>query len=198
MGYAHGNKWTNKLVEEEIYKVMDALNLKRMPSRSEMKLVREDDALSNKISKTGGFKKWANKLNLEIKNSETQLGQEFEIFVKNFLNKKLGYEFTITSTRHPYDLYFKGVKIDVKVGNRYYYDENNYYHSFNLEKIPPTCDIYICMCKNNENIDKILIIPSVDISNLNQLSVGKDSIYDKYIDRYDIIKKYYEFYKGGI
>jgi hypothetical protein len=194
MGYTHGKRWTDEKVEKEVKKVMVALNINRFPTRSEMELVTRNHGLSVKISKSGGFKEWAKKLNLPLKESETQLGQEYEEIIRNIIKKETGYIFELTNTKHPYDLYLDGVKIDVKVSNRHYPEKNYYYYTFNLEKIPPTCDIYVCLCKNKSHIDKILVIPSTEIDAINQLSIGKESKYDKYKDRFDYIEEYYNFY----
>lgn len=77
MGYVRGIRWTNELIENKIHEVMRVLNINRMPSASETQLILKDSSLSNKIAKTGGFTKWANKLEITVKKSETQLGGKF-------------------------------------------------------------------------------------------------------------------------
>lgn len=71
MGYVKGIKWDDDLIESKIHEVMRVLSISRMPSASETELILRNSSLSNKISKTGGFSKWAKKLGLEIKESET-------------------------------------------------------------------------------------------------------------------------------
>jgi maleate cis-trans isomerase len=198
MGHTHGIRWTDELVKEEIYKIMKALNIKRMPSRSEMKSVRKDDALSNKIAKTGGFRHWAKKLNLTLKECETNIGQDYEKLVKVMIQEK-GYEVKSMTTKHPYDLLVnQNIKIDVKVARPYVSKINSKYHTFNLEKKYPTCDIYVFVCLDEEEyIERILIIPSKYLRQT-QLSIGKESIYNKYLDKWGYIDKYKEFYDEAI
>lgn len=195
MAYTHGTVWTDEKVINAIYEVMNALCIERMPSRQEIIKVTKNHKLTNKIAKSGGFSKWAERLALEIKSSETKFGKTYEHNLKKYLECN-GYKAEQMTVKHPYDLLINDyIKVDVKAGRRYYYDDKNYYYTFNLEKRNPTCDIYICLCINDEQrIDKILIIPSKFLK-LTQLSIGKKSEYDKYNCRWDYLDKFDEFYK---
>lgn len=188
--------WDDKLIEKEIFKVIKALNLNRMPSKSEIELVTKNTALTNKISKTGGFYKWAERLKLKIKNSETKLGYDYELEIRDRLRSK-GYKVETTWCRHPYDLIVNdSIKIDVKVAKPYFNEKVGRFHTFNLEKLPHTCDIYIAIVLDEEDIEeKVLIIPSKNICNIRQLSIGKKSEYDIYMNRWDYIINYSNFYK---
>lgn len=190
-----GFTWNDELIESKIREVMEILGINRMPSASETEMVIKNSSLSNKIAKTGGFYQWATRLGLEIKNSETSTGKEYENKLKEYLTEK-GYSVEQMSVKHPYDLLVNGaIKIDVKAARRYYYSEDSYFYTFNLEKANATCDLYICWCINNKNLtDKFLIIPSKELK-FTQLSIGVVSRYDKYIDRWDLIEKYDQFYK---
>lgn len=185
-------KWTDELVEKEIKEVMKALNIERMPSNSEVKSV-VGNGLACKISKSGGYKYWADKLNLKTKNSETKLGQEYEEKVLKLLQTK-GYEVEKMSTKHPYDLLVNlNIKVDVKVSNLYRGSKGEF-HTFNLEKHNHNCDLFICVCVTDGEIVKTLVIPSKFLMKISQLSVGIISIYDVFKDRYDFIEKYDGFY----
>lgn len=192
------NKWSDDKIAEEIIKVKMALNIERMPTRTEIEIVTNDSALTNKISKTGGTKYWANKLNLDLKDSETKLGQEWEMYVKSELDN-LGYEVEKMTTKHPYDLLVNNnIKVDVKV-SRYYKGKGFKYHTFNMEKKYHNCDIFICIGLDEEDhVVKILVIPSKYLMNKKQLSVGIESKYDKFNDRWDYIDKYSNFYSVTI
>jgi len=193
MGYTHGIKWTDEKVKDELEKVIKALNLNRMPSRSEIEKVMQSASLTGHISKTGGFKNWAEKLNLYIKDSETKLGREYETRTAELLKTK-GYEVERMSMKHPYDLLVNlNIKIDVKVSNLYRGPKGEF-HTFNLEKYNHNCDLFICVCVTDEEIKKVLVIPSKFIMGISQLSVGSTSIYDVFKDRYDYIEKYDSFY----
>lgn len=189
-------RWTNAKIENEIKNVMSALNISRMPSASEIKNVTNSNGLAIKITRTGGFKFWSNKLKLENKNSETKLGNDYEILVENILNDK-GYIVEKMTTKHPYNLLINNnIKVDIKV-SRYYKPLNNKfkYHTFNLERKYHNCDIFICIGLNENNkIEKLLVIPSKYVMEINQLSVGVNSKYDKFKDKWGYIEKYSYFY----
>lgn len=195
MGYVHGTQWTDQLISEEITKIRNTLNIDRMPSSSEIKLVTGKTALINAIRRRGGYNAWANKLKLDTKYSETKFGKRYERILSKYLTRK-GYKAERMTVKHPYDLLINNfIKIDVKASKRYYYDDKNYYYTFNLGKSNPTCDIYVCFCINEEEtFDKILVIPSKFLK-LTQLSIGVVSQYDKYIERWDYLDKFNEFYK---
>lgn len=196
MGYTHGTKWTDDLVEEYLLNIIKALDINRMPSRTEIKLVMGDDSLSNKIARAGGFRMWAEKLGLKLKESETSLGNEYEFIVKEIL-EELGYQVEKMTTKHSYDLLVNdNIKIDVKVSRYYKSKESTFkYHTYNLEKKYHNCDIFICVgLSEDEDIEKILVIPSKYLMNRKQLSTGVTSSYDRFNKRFDYIEKYVQFY----
>lgn len=173
---------------------MKTLNINRMPSCTEIKTV-VGNGLSIKIGRRGGYEYWAKKLNLDIKESETRLGKEYEQYITNLLKGK-DYEVERMSTRHPYDLLVnQNIKIDVKISNLYR-GEKGEFHTFNLEKHNHNCDLFICVCVTDERIVKTLIIPSKFLMKVSQLSVGIHSLYDVFIDRFDYIEKYKIFYQN--
>lgn len=194
MGYAHGIKWTNEKIKEEILRVKDTLMLDRMPTRTEIIKVTNSSALPCKITKTKGYYGWAKELKLKIKDSETTFGKKQELFIKNKL-EGMGYKVGQMTQNYPYDLLVNdNIRIDVKASRLFKGEAGNYY-TFNLYKKYATCDIYICLCySDNEQLDKVLIIPAHKLK-ITQLSVGKTSIYDVYKDRYDLIDKYDLFYQ---
>lgn len=193
MGYTHGTKFSEERIIDSLKIVMEALKIETMPSRSQIEFVLKNSSVTNAISKNGGFAFWSVKLGLELKDSESKTGKLFESTTEFMIQDKCGLETSTTSTKHPYDLVAGNfVKIDVKSGRIYNYNGFDYW-SFNLEKVPATCDIYICHCLDkNDNIEKTLIIPSI-LCKKNQLSIGKKSFYDKYIDRWDYVNKYHDF-----
>lgn len=193
MGYnGKGKKWSDQAIINEIINVTKILNIKYMPSKSEMDLALGNSALSNAINKRGGFKVWANKVNLKMKSSDTKLGDEWEYKIKNVL-EEMGYKVDKMSTRHPYDLLINdNIKIDIKVSNLTKYN----YFTFNLSKPYHNCDIFICVCVDENEILKTLIIPSKILMGIKQLSVGINSEYDYYNNKYDYIKQYNDFYEA--
>ena len=195
MGYAFGTKWDDNRIKSEVKNVMTALNIKRMPTRAEMDDVTHNSALSNKVMKTGGFRYWADKMGIELKNCETVLGNDYEFGIKKVLENK-GYKAEKMSTGHPYDLLVNDyIKIDVKASH-YYHGDGFIYHTFRLGKKHHNCDIFICIClDDSDNVIKTLIIPSKYLMGIRQLSVGNNSKYDKYNEAWEYIDKYDKFYK---
>lgn len=197
MGYSHGKKWTFEKVKEEVLKIAGVSGI--MPSFKVMDEITGNKGLSVAVSRYGGYKVVAEKLNLKIKKSETEFGRNFEIICLQEIEKKFALNCEQMTIRYPYDLLVSGaVKVDVKVSKKYKI-HNSFYYSFNLEKTAQTCDIFVCYCVDNEEIVKTYIIPAVVLSGKCQLSVGIErSIYDKYLDQWHYITDYVEFMKGCV
>ena len=108
----------------------------------------------------------------------------------------MGFDCEFTKIRYPYEILAdNNIKIDVKVGNLYCSNQGSF-HTFNLEKKHPTCDLYICFCLNDDNIDKIYVIPSCVLSGKKQLSIGEHkSKYDRYIKAWKYLNIYKSFYE---
>ena len=183
-------KWNDGYIETEINSVMDTMGINRMPSNSEMVRVRNSSDLSNAIAKNGGFYYWAGKLGLEIKGSETKTGIAYENYAAAQLLWK-GYEVERMSVRHPYDLLVNGhIKVDVKVSKAYWMKGESLVNTVGLSKKYATCDLYIIyLLEEDSELDRTLIIPSHEVKN-KYLNIGKDSKYNKYIDRWDFLEVY--------
>jgi hypothetical protein len=187
MGYSHGKTWTNEQVIKEIKDVMKSLNINRMPSRNEVERTTKDASLSNKISRSGGFYHWAELIGIPIKESETKTAIAYEEKAKQQIFDLLGLESQLTPVCFPYDILVENLtKVDVKISNGFD-GKKGFFFSFNLEYRFPKCDFYILYCVN-ERRNKTLIVPAHVMSGKNQISVGINSIYDKYIDRWDLIE----------
>ncbi|RKI45785.1 hypothetical protein D7V67_15595 [Clostridium paraputrificum] len=192
MGYTHGIKWSHKDMVSEVYKVMDSLNIKRMPTKSECDLVTGDYGLSNVIRRRGGFNWLAHHLGLDQKDSETKFGLSGELKIKELLENK-GYKVEKMSVKHPYDLLVnENIKIDVKTANKYTSPKGLSSYSFNLEKKNPTCDIYVFICKDD---NKILVIPSKFLRQTQLCITDKKSKYDGFKDKWEYVEVYNKFYK---
>lgn len=188
MGYTHGNEWSDELITKSIYEVMEYYEIQRMPSKSECEAYYGNYALTNKIFKTGGFYAWAEKLNLEIKHSETAFGVRCEGMAKAMIEKR-GHNCETTTTRFPYDLLVDGcVKIDVKAANISKVKGSDAY-SCNLESNKPKSDILLVMCfDKNKELSKVYLIPSHVMNGKKQLAFGMTSKkYDKYLDNWQSI-----------
>lgn len=196
MGYAHGIKWTDEKIKEEIFSVMKILEINRMPSSVEIERA-GNCTLSSAIGKHGGFNQWAKKLGLNQSKCQTRIGQIGECLIKELIENK-GYKVEKMSSKHPYDLLVNGnIKIDVKTSNIFKSNKDWSSYSFNLEKSKPTCDIYVFVCLNNKDVERILVVPSKFLKQT-QLCIGGNSKYDFYKDRWDYIEQYDEFYRSVI
>lgn len=194
MGYTHGFKWTDETIENKIHEVMKVLDIDRMPSTSETELITSDSSLSNKIARTGGFKKWANKLGFDLKKSETQLGHKFEDKAK-ILIENHGYVAEQMSNNCPFDILVNDIRVDVKSA-RAYISKGCRVHTVGINKKYATCDLYLIFALDeNENIERTFIIPGCDLR-VTSMNFGKNSIYNIYLNRWDLFKKYNDFYNN--
>ena len=195
MGYAHGHRWTEDEITQNILKVACSLNIDRMPSASEMNTVMGDSSLSNAVRRNGGFYKWAKRMELEVKNSETQTGKGFEEMAIRLLNEK-NYNVQRMTTKYPFDILVNDkISIDVKAANPYI-SKGNRLHTVGINKKYATCDLYLIFALDeDENIERTFIIPGCDLK-VTSMNFGKDSMYNTYLDRWDLLKEYDDFYKN--
>lgn len=193
MGYTKGTMWNDDLIKERILEVVENLKLDRMPSRQEVIQYYNNSALAAKVGKeSGGWYKWAKKLNLSIKKSETGLGKQYEKKAFETLSNK-GFAVEQMSQNFPYDLLVNDcVKIDVKTSHIYKGVNGNFY-TYNLEKSRSTCDIYLLYAMGEDN-DVVYIVPSVFVPKNTQNSIGEcNSKYHKFIDKWDYVGMYSKF-----
>lgn len=190
------SKWTDELIVKEIHKSINTLCITRMPTTSELLGIGRGD-LQNVISKNGGFRYWANKVGLKLKNSETTKGQKYERIATDILNKQK-FNVEVMSNGHPYDLLIDGnVKVDVKVGAAHYHFGSRA-HTFRPSSKNSTCDIYVCFALDeNEETENIFIIPS-KFAKVQTINVGTNSKYDRFIDRWDFVNEYTKFYDSVV
>lgn len=199
MGYTHGLRWDDERIEKEIRETMNILNIDYFPTHSEMIKLYGNRSLTCAISKHGGTEYWSNKLDIPLKKSETSYGDKYEKYAINDIYNHIGLESIQTNTRHAYDLLVEDcVKIDVKASS--INERNNgdtKYYSFNLEKKEPTCDLFLFYGIDSNNlIQKTIIIPSVTLAGQTQIGFTvHDSIWDWYLDKWELIAEYYKFMK---
>jgi len=201
MGYVHGKMWTDELICAELKETMRILNIKTMPTHSQIIDLYGNQSLVNALVHHGGTKKFANLIGAEIKRCESEFGDAYEIFCSKEITERFGYLVDKMKPRYPYDLLVEGtVKVDVKVSKLYTNNKRKVcFYTFNLEKKNPTCDVFVCYCINSqEQIEKTYVIPSAALSGSTQLSVGISSKYDKYIDNWNLLHRLVEFNKTNI
>jgi hypothetical protein len=189
-------KWKYDNIKQRIYEIMNELNINRMPSQSEILLIEKNNSLCVAIHRSLSFYGWAKELGLDIKDSETLMGISFQEICSQELIR-LGYIVENTTIKATYDLLINNnIKIDVKSGCAYYDSHGSRIHAFGINKKFPTCDLYIiyALDENGIKIERTFIIPSKNLK-LITMCIGKDSKYNKYIDQWDYIQQYDQFYK---
>lgn len=202
-GYSHGlswknddGKWNYSLIESKIKEAMDILNIHRFPSKDE--LIRIDYSnLNNTISRSGGYLFWRKRMNMEsIDKTNSEIGWHGEDIVQNKL-EKLNFKVVKEDVVSPYDFVVDDfVRVDSKYSHLYHGVNGNFY-SCNLETRCKDCDIFVVVCEDDEGVQRFLIIPHTAVFNHKQISIGEyDSKWHKYENRFDIIKKYSDFYKS--
>jgi hypothetical protein len=78
MGYTHGKEWNEENTKEAIMEIVNSLKLKHFPSKSQIIAFCGNNALANRISRSGGSKYYADLLGLEILYCESEFGNFFE------------------------------------------------------------------------------------------------------------------------
>jgi hypothetical protein len=189
--------YSDEFIESGIKDVMKALNINRMPSRTEIFAVVKNHKLDNAIQRSYKYSGWAEKLGLELKESDTSLGKEYENIAVVDILENTGYESEKMTQNYPFDLLVAdSIRVDVKASNRFYYNGKNYFHCFNLEKKFPVCDLFVCYCLDDQRaIERVFVIPSSKL-HVTQLSIGVKSRYSEYQNSWAYFERYYEFYKS--
>lgn len=185
------NYWSEFKIERSVIEVIKGMCIDRMPSKQEMEDFCGDTKLSNAIQKKGGYRYWADKLNLELKNSETKFGVDVEETVVKAM-RAMGYDCEPTPTKYPYDILVeKCAKVDVKAA-RVTKIRGYSAYSFRLAKPQQTCDFYILVPVDmNGDVIKTYIVPSHITTGHKQICIStNNSKYDKYLGRWDLIDEY--------
>ena len=198
MGYSHGFEWDDKLICEKLQAMTRYMKEPKMPTHKEMNEFYHDRALSNAVSKHGGTKYFANLLNLPLKDCEAKVGDIYEDVCEKYIRDEMNLKVERMKYRYPYDLLVEQcVKIGVMSSKLFISSIDTCFYTFHLDKRKPTCDILVCYCiDENDKIVKTYVIPSHVLYDHVQLSIGVyNSLYDKYLDNWDLIRKYEGFYK---
>lgn len=197
MGYAHGRRWTEDDIKKELLDIVKTFGLKHFPTKSQMINYYGSNGLANVVSRTGGSRYYADLIGMQMVDCESELGNSFEEFAIDEIMENTGFLSLHTNVRYPYDLLTNGnIKVDVKASKRVTRSNSKFpYHSFNLEKREPTCDIFVFYCLDDDlEIEKRLIIPSCLLSGKTQVGIGGLSKWDAYIDKWEYFDMYNKFY----
>lgn len=188
------SKWTLEKIEEELRNYVEEKNLDRMPSKPELIKDGRND-IGSALTRYKGMKYWSERIGLPLKQSETTKGNKYERITAMIL-EDMGHRVKEMTTKYPYDLLVnENVKVDVKVSSPG--DIKGWRcHTFRPSKEYPTCDLYICIALDeSEKIEKVFIIPS-KFAQVTTLCIGAESKYNGFIERWDYVDRYTEFYKA--
>lgn len=167
-----------------------------------MEQCEDGKALAVKISKSGGTKYWAKKLGYGIKSCESEFGNYYEKYALQDIFSHTLLSGYVNKVGYPYDLTVNhNIKIDVKASNIVTNNVGYKYHSFNIEKSNPTCDIFIFYCIDEaDRIYKTYIVPSCKFYGQTQVGISAEGVsrLDKYIDNWNLLLKYDDFYSNII
>lgn len=162
-------KWTDSGIAEQVLSLSKKFS--RMPSAREMRLSGRGD-LADVVAKKGGFRKWAVRLGLDLKSSETKLGQDYEAKEAAFLAKE-GFAVKRQTTKNSFDLLVNSKRVDVKVANKYSCWSWTGY-SFAGMKRGVDCDFFDCLILGKRGVEHRLIIPATEIKVTTlTLTIGK-------------------------
>lgn len=190
--------WAEDKIQEAIHNMVITLGMNRFPTHSEIQSFYGNRALVVQISRSGGTRHWAKKMNLPIKQCESEVGNGFELKAIEDIRENTGFESYQTKPRYPYDLVVsQNIRVDVKVSHPVEDKNGVSINTFNLEKKDPTCDIFILYClRNDGEISKILIVPACLLKGKTQIGVGMLSKWDCYQNKWEYFNIYEEFYES--
>jgi hypothetical protein len=184
-------RWTDEKIKDEILWCIELLGIDRMPTSVELTKELGRNDLHLKICRTLTYKGWAEKLNLRRKGSDTLTGEIEEFNTKSNL-EKMGFSVEKMSARHPFDLLINNsIKIDIKVSKIHNFKGYECFVFKTKQNAP--CDLFICIGEFMGN-RKIYVIPS-KLVHASTLTIGKNSKYNQFIDRWDYLHKFNDFYK---
>lgn len=100
------------------------------------------------------------------------------------------------SCKYPFDLLVNDkIRIDVKAAKAYI-SRGSRCHTVGINKRYAACDLYLIFALDkDENIERTFVIPGCDLR-VTSMNFGKNSIYNIYLDRWDLLKKYDDFYNN--
>jgi len=198
MGHVNGRKWSEGEVEKEIMEIVNSKHLNYFPTKREMIEFYGNRSLSNKVSKSGGSRYYADLLNLKMVSCESDFGNFYEDFAIDDIVENTGLRSVHTDVKYPYDILTNGnIKVDVKVSKKLTRKNSAFpFYSFNLEKREPTCDLFIFYCLDEDcEIERTAIIPSCILAGKTQIGMGGLSKWEVYEDKWNYFKMYDDFYK---
>ena len=191
-------RWTDDAIKEALQYMISKTGQNTLPTYEEIRQFYGNYKLTNAMRRTGGPARWAKELGMEIKDSESRLGFNYEDYFIDEMVKSghICTHVNILKDAYPYDvLVDNAVKVDVKVSRKFGNYGSSPYYTFNLEKKNQTCDVYACYCieedkDNNAYVSKFYTIPASVLSGKRQLSIGMGpGKYTEFMNNYEPIER---------
>lgn len=156
MGVGKRIRWSEELIEAGLREAAVKVG-GRMPSCEELKAM-GFNALGCKVSRTGGgFRGWAERLGLKLKDSETSFGQQWEDYIEEMLSGA-GHAVERQTARAPFDLLVDGlVRVNVKAAR---YTAINNAHVFGLNTSWRHCDVFALVKVDGSEVPLVLWVPA--------------------------------------
>jgi hypothetical protein len=183
---ARARRWTEEVVEVGLRVAAERVG--RMPIHRELIEMGASD-LANAITRTGGYRGWARRLELAEKAGSTHWGRQIEEQVAAWLRDH-GFAVECLGAQAPYDLVVGGcVRLDVKsaLWASFPRREGGFCQGyfFRLAKKIPTCDLYVlCPVDEQNQIVERYFVPwtAARVVTLTLVPGGK---YDRYREDLD-------------
>lgn len=162
MGWSHGQRWTTERVVSEL--APHAKRLGRMPSMPELRSAGRND-LACAVMRLG-LKKVRQQLGLDLKPSQTEMGQRWEVYVEGVL-RSLGHQVERQTTRAPFDLLVDGrVRVNVKSATFRSYRTGNSVcsgHFFGIGHTAKRCDVFALVRVDGSDTPAVLWVRSSEL-----------------------------------
>jgi len=159
--------------------------LGRMPSRSEMDSATGSSALSNRVSKNGGFSHWAKRLGLPLKQSDSKTGWDGEVLVCKILQTQGFATERSGPVKWPFDILVEGVvRVDVKSANYAEYGPCKGWF-YRIGKTPQADVILLFQIDTSD----CYILPWTIVPRTN-ITIARDGgKYRMFLNRFDLLRK---------
>src|SRR5690606_3116975 len=130
----------------------------RMPSGPELHAAGRAD-LAAQIARRGGFKRWAERLGLAQKGTETHWAHRWEESEARFF-RSLGADVERMSTRHPFDMLVNGHRVDVKASRWHEYAGRVRGYTFAGLKRGAHADFFDAVCIKDGVVAARFVVPA--------------------------------------
>lgn len=175
-------QWTAVLIEAKLRHHIERWG--RMPSVSELRLY-DGNALACVISRREGFRFWAQKMGAEIKTSETEMAQRWELHELEFFRGH-GCATERQSTRAPFDLLINQHRVDVKTARTSWVRTTPCFTFANLKR-GENCDFFDLLCINDDGTMRWRFVIPAEKTRVRQLALSCASgqylgMYAQYLD----------------